>query len=46
MSKDVLLSMLRQGNNGQEILSILDAIVSDSVDSVDLNEPTSEEIEF
>jgi hypothetical protein len=46
MSKDVFLAMLRQGNNGQEILSILDAISSDSVDSVDLNEPTSEEIEF
>ena len=29
MSKQVILSMLAQGNTGDEILSILDAIVSD-----------------
>lgn len=44
--------MLRQGNNGAEILSILDAIVSDSVsagddtDSAAVSVPTLQEIEF
>jgi hypothetical protein len=31
MSKQVLLSLLAQGNNGTELLSILDAIVADNV---------------
>ena len=46
MSKEVLISMLRQGNNGEEIISILDAIVADSVDCSAMNEPTMDEIEF
>jgi hypothetical protein len=29
MSKSVILSLLAQGNNGNEILSILDSIVAD-----------------
>lgn len=29
MSKDVLIGMLRQGNTGNEILSILDVIVTE-----------------
>lgn len=33
MSKQVLISMLRQGNTGNEILSILDAITSDAADT-------------
>jgi len=33
MSKQVLLSLLAQGNNGTEILSILDAIVAESMKS-------------
>ena len=33
MSKQVLISMLRQGNTGAEILSILDAITSDAADT-------------
>ncbi len=39
MSKQVILSMLAQGNTGDEILSILDVIVSDieqeGIDSCD-----------
>jgi len=35
MSKQVLISMLRQGKNGNDILSILDALVSDNVSSFD-----------
>ena len=38
MSKNVLLSLLAQGNNGAEILEILDVIVADieqeNIDSV------------
>ncbi|MGA1713688.1 MAG: hypothetical protein ACO4CS_20580 [bacterium] len=52
MSKQVLISMLRQGNTGNEILSILDVIASDTVaDStylpiLDQTIPTLEEISF
>ncbi len=31
MSKQLLISMLRKGANGQEILSILDVITGDTV---------------
>ena len=31
MSKSVMLSMLAQGNTGDEILSILDALIADNV---------------
>ena len=56
MSKQVLISMLRQGNTGNEILSILDVIASDNVSSFDYIEspaietalgiPTLQEIDF
>ena len=56
MSKQVLLSLLAQGNTGSEILSILDAIVSDNVSGFDyiacpqlesaLGIPTLEEVAF
>ncbi len=29
MNKEIALGLLRQGNNGEEILSILDVIVAD-----------------
>lgn len=50
MSKQLLISMLRKGANGQEILSILDVIASDSV-TEDITtesfvEPTLDEISF
>jgi hypothetical protein len=35
MSKQVLLSLLAQGNNGNEILQILDSIAADADDSVE-----------
>ena len=41
-----MLSMLAQGNTGTEILSILDAIVSDNVAEGYDNEPTADVIEF
>lgn len=56
MSKQVMISMLRQGNTGADILSILDAITSDNVSTYDYIEspmiesalglPTLQEIEF
>jgi hypothetical protein len=35
MSKSIALSLLAQGNNGNEILSILDALVADNVSAFD-----------
>ena len=46
MSKQVLLSLLAQGNTGTEILSILDAIVADQSSEQGYNEPTADVIEF
>lgn len=50
MSKQLLISMLRKGANGQEILSILDVIASDSVTedvtTESFSEPTLDEIPF
>jgi hypothetical protein len=48
MSKSVLISMLAQGNNGSEILSILNSIVADSVSEEvsEVNYPTLQPIEF
>ena len=50
MSKQVMISMLRQGNTGTEILSILDALVGDTVSTSDMpsegNVPTLEYIDF
>jgi len=45
MSKQVLISMLKQGNTGSEILSILEAITDDTIDA-DETQPTLEEIAF
>jgi hypothetical protein len=47
MTKEVLISMLRQGNTGTEILSILDTLTSDTVsDEQEGNMPTFDVIEF
>jgi hypothetical protein len=52
MSKSLMLSLLSKGNTGDEILSILDVIVSDNVSEVvDMpilgqSVPTLEEIAF
>ena len=46
MTKELLISQLRQGSNGSEILQILE-VLSTGMDSSDINnEPTLEEIEF
>ena len=41
-NRSILISMLRQGNNGEEILQILDTITT----SDDTMEPTLDHIEF
>jgi uncharacterized protein (DUF433 family) len=46
MSKTVMLSMLAQGNTGDEILSILDTLTADNVTEGYGNEPTADVIEF
>ena len=49
MSRDVLVSLLRQGSTGAEILQILDSIaLGDSVSESDasIGEPTISEIAF
>ena len=46
MSKQVLISLLAQGNTGAEILSILDALVADNVQQSEDNAPTLNPIEF
>ena len=43
MSKSMMLSLLRQGNTGDEILQILDTLTEDQID---ISEPTLEPIEF
>jgi hypothetical protein len=45
MTKNILISMLRQGNNGEEILQILDTITSDDAMMQDEG-PTLEPIDF
>ena len=46
MSKQVLISLLAQGNTGNEILSILDTLAADNVSEQSDNQPTLNEIEF
>jgi hypothetical protein len=52
MSKQVLISLLAQGNTGNEILSILDALVADTVsdsessESYGGGEPSAFELQF
>jgi hypothetical protein len=49
MSRDVILSLLAQGSNGEQILQILDSIVdgiSDSGNSDSTAVPTLSEVQF
>ena len=43
MSRELALSLLRSGNNGDQILQILETIASDDVT---IAEPTLEPLEF
>jgi uncharacterized protein (DUF433 family) len=46
MSKQVMISMLKQGNTGDEILQILNALTSDDVSEGYNSEPTADVIDF
>jgi hypothetical protein len=46
MSKSVMLSLLAQGNTGNEILSILDTLTADQSSEQSYNEPTADVIDF
>jgi len=46
MTRSIALSLLRQGNTGDELLSILDTLMSDESAQVSNNEPTADSIEF
>lgn len=48
MSKDLIISMLKQGQNGNQILTILDTIISDSDSDTSIVsvEPTLDDIQF
>lgn len=45
MSKELMISMLKSGKNGEQILAILDTITAED-DSSEYNEPTLDPIEF
>jgi len=46
MSRDLALSLLRQGNNGDQILQILETIASPAEPELNAADPTLEEIQF
>ena len=46
MSKSVMLSLLAQGNTGDEILSILDTLTAENVSGDDDTEGTGSVIDF
>lgn len=46
MTRSMMLSMLRQGNTGDELLQILDALIADDSAEVSINEPTADPIDF
>lgn len=46
MTKDLYVSLLRQGNTGSEILQILDTIASDTMSETVEQSPTLEPIQF
>jgi hypothetical protein len=41
MSRDVILSLLRQGTNGEQILQILDSIADGVPDSISADSPAA-----
>jgi len=45
MSKQLMISMLKQGNNGEQILNILNTLIEENV-TEEYKEPTINPIEF
>jgi hypothetical protein len=46
MSRDLAISLLRSGNNGEQILQILETIASPAEPELNATDPTLEEIQF
>lgn len=49
MSRELMITLLRKGNNGQQILDILDSLVADTDNTEPAtfnSEPTLHELEF
>ena len=46
MTRNLAVSLLRQGANGDQILSILETIAADAPADADAAQPTAEEIQF
>ena len=46
MTRSIALGMLRQGNTGDDILSILDIILEDQSAEDSIIQPTADPIEF
>jgi len=46
MTRSMMLTMLRQGNTGNQILQILDALIAEDSAEVSINEPTEDPIDF
>jgi hypothetical protein len=46
MSKSIALSLLAQGNTGDQILQILDTLAADNVADESDNGPTLNEVQF
>ena len=46
MTKQVAIELLKQGNNGEEILSILDALMSDESQEVGVTDFNGNAVEF
>jgi len=46
MTKNLYISLLRKGNNGNEILSILDSFTEAPEANTEIPEPTLEPIQF
>lgn len=45
-SRDLMLGMLRRGNNGEQLLQILDLIVSERENQVEVQDETEADIQF
>ena len=45
-SRDLMLGMLRRGNNGEQLLQILDLIVAERENQVEVQDETEADIQF
>ena len=45
-SRDLMLGMLRRGNNGEQLLQILDLIIAERENQVEVQDETEADIQF